>query len=238
MKQLLVILVSALLMTSCAGQGVKSKLFFKQYSQEEILLTPENTVNIVGNIDYNSMHQAEKDILDLREKHPNDIIYLVMKSGGGDVPSGMDFQRFLDSQSNIKTITIFAASMASGIVESNKGERLIVEDGILMFHRATVGIRGTVNDGEVETQLDLIKQVIDILEERNYSRIGISKEDYKNRVKDNWWEVGFNAVKENLADGVVKIKCSKELEKLVKEVTFESFFGSRTVKINQCPLID
>lgn len=205
-------------------------------SAEVIKLTPANTVNIRTEINGKSVSDAMIKIADLRAKSPEETIYIVLNSPGGSIPDGLDFIRFLDTQENIKTITIFAASMASAIVEANKGERLIVEDGILMFHRAKVGVQGQIGDGELESQLDNIKRIVESLEIKNADRMNMSLKEYKSKVKDEYWLFGKQAVKEDGADKIVKIECSKELIDAKNVATISSFFGSVTITFSECPL--
>jgi ATP-dependent protease ClpP protease subunit len=203
---------------------------------EVIQLTTNNTINIRTQIDGNSVSKAMKEIAALREKSPNETLYIVLNSPGGSIPDGLDFIRFLDTQENIKTITIFAASMASAIVEANKGERLIVEDGILMFHRARVGVQGQIGEGELESQLENIKRIVESLEIKNADRMDLSLKEYRAKVKDEYWLFGKQAVKEDGADKIVKIHCSSELIKAKDIMEMRSFFGSVTVEFSQCPL--
>jgi len=203
---------------------------------ETVNLTPNNTVNIRTQIDGASIHKAMMEIVALREKSPTETIYIVLNSPGGDVIAGLEFIRFLDTQENIKTITIFAASMASGIVEANKGERLIVESGVLMFHRARIGLQGQIAEGELESELAFYKNLVEILEVKNADRMDMSLKDYKAKVKDEYWIIGKDAVDKEGADRVVSILCSIELIRSVEETVFATMFGEVKVQFSQCPL--
>lgn len=203
---------------------------------ETVNLTPNNTVNIRTVITGDSVQKAMMEIVALRERNPNETIYLVLNSPGGDVMAGLDFIRFLDTQENIKTITLFAASMASGIVEANKGERLIVESGTLMFHRARIGLQGQIGEGELESQLAYFKSLVEILEVKNSDRMNMSLKEYKAAVKDELWIVGKKAIDANAADKVVTVKCDNALIKAEDEIQFATFIGIFKVQFSQCPL--
>ena len=185
---------------------------------------------IVPNVD------ATKAILNLRAKDANSKIYLVMDSPGGDVGAGLAFIKFLETQSNISTITINAASMASGIVESLP-ERLIVKDGTLMFHRAKIGLEGYINDGEMESELAYFKKVVQVLEDINRKRFGMTLAEYRQTVAKEYWLFGQEAVEKKAADRVVEISCDKALLDSRVEKIVGSFFGSKTIVYSGCPII-
>jgi ATP-dependent Clp protease protease subunit len=224
-------LLMLLLLFGCANSNVRSS------SVETLLLTEANTINFREPVTSGSVRKIINEITAMRQKDPNNTIYLVMNSPGGSITDGLDFIRFLDTQENIKTITIFAASMASAIVEANKGERLIVEDGIMMFHRAKGSFSGQFNEGEVEAQLKAFTELVLFMENKNADRVGISLKEYKQKVVNEWWIIGKNNVSENVVDRIVKMKCDAGLTKARTEVDIETFFGSVTVLYSKCPLL-
>ena len=227
-----------LLMTGMGCANVVNKLEYKLLPTESILLTPDNTINLRSVVTDESVKQVMDTINNLRSKDEKKTLYLVINSPGGSIAAGMDLIRFLDTQDNIKTITIFAASMASAIVEAYPGERLMTSDATFMFHRASGTFSGYFNDGEVESRLAQAKKIVDIMEEHNYSRIGISKSKYKELVKAEWWIVGADNIKQNIADRVVKIKCNKELTKQKIKVEVQTFFGPIMSEVPACPLLN
>jgi ATP-dependent protease ClpP protease subunit len=159
-----------------------------------------------------------------------------MDSPGGEVDSGIQFIEFAKTIPNLRTITIFAASMASGIVEGLPGIRLITGNGFLMFHRATGEFSGQFEMGEVEHRLALAKEVILELEKQNAARLKISIEDYKNKIKDEYWLLSKKAVLEKAADKVIDIVCSKELIDSRTVLKIDSIFGTAKYEFSNCPL--
>ena len=133
--------------------------------------------------------------------------------------------------------------MADNIVQSLPGERLITESGILMAHRASGGFQGQFNDGELESQLKLWKGIVDEMERRNYERVGISKAKYKELVKDEWWSDAKTSIKENRADRIIRLKCSKDLvESKIKVKKIMFIFGmpiesNEFIEVSACPLL-
>lgn len=116
-----------------------------------VLLRTDNTVYLQGEVSSRSMTDIQNNLLDLvllRQKSGKSYpIYLVLDSPGGSIVAGEDFIQFAKTLKNVETITFFAASMASAIVEALPGNRLVVESGTMMFHRAAGGFQGQFENG-------------------------------------------------------------------------------------------
>jgi len=211
----------------------------KTPESEAIALTVKNHCYLDGQVSSASMG-AMKDCLATKHLKRGKLgypIYLVINSPGGSVYAGLDFIRFARNIPNLKTYTIFAASMASAIVEHLPGRRYADRDAIYMFHRAKGSFSGQFEDGEVEKQLKLWKEIVRSMERRSSKRIGISLADYKARVKDEWWIVGKDNVIENVADEIRDVYCSNELLKRKKSKEIRTMFGAITISVSECPLI-
>lgn len=182
------------------------------YSETLITLTPDNMVLLRGEVTSENINKVQKDLLDISNKlNKNDIIYLVIDSEGGSVYSGIDMiNTFQLIPQKIHTITIFAASMAF-MISQHGDKRFINKKGIMMGHRASGGFSGQFEMGEVESQLNLWKQIVRDMEQDVSKRMGISLKVYKEKIQNEMWLYDKNAVKENAADDLVIIKCSKEL---------------------------
>lgn len=210
-----------------------------QTKTETIELTEENSVVLRGPItDQMSgpliakvQAKAEK----LGSKHP---LYLVLDSPGGSISSGLDIIANLKTIPNLKTVTIFAASMASGIVNGLPGERLGTENSISMFHRAKGGLQGQFNDGEMESQLAFWKGIVTKMELQNSSRMGMTLEDYKKQVKDELWIHGNdNLVKKSL-DKITSFKCTTSLIQKTETLSINTMFGTINLVFSACPLLN
>jgi len=204
----------------------------------QVSLTPANTVVIRTAIDDKSMFKASMDLfaLDVKRGKQTYPIYVVLDSPGGSIAAGQDFINFAKTVPNVKTVTIFAASMAAGIVQSLPGERLIVENGVLMFHRAKGGVDGQFEDGELESRLAFYKQWVRSLEQVNANRLQISLQDYKTKVVNELWIYSTDTIKQKAADKVVSLKCSADLVQQTDYVSIEFFLGSIELKFSKCPL--
>ncbi len=216
---------------------VLTLMFTATVEAKTIILKTTNTINVDGAINSQSMKDVKKRVLELvykrgKKDYP---LYLVIDSPGGSIYAGNKLINLLDTVDNLHTITIFAASMGSGIVQSVKGKRYITKNGIMMFHRAKGQFAGQFNDGEVEKQLELWKKIVTQMEQTNADRLKIPLIEYKKRVKDEYWLTAKDSIKDNAADKVVKIKCTKQLAALEKSISIRTIFGIFERKVNRCP---
>lgn len=209
------------------------------FAQEApIVLNTSNTVLFRGPVTGASVTKAQLNLVEAVKtrgsgKYP---IYLVLDSPGGSIYAGEAFIAFARTLPNVETISIFAASMAAGIVESMPGKRHITPGGILMFHRASGGFEGQFEEGEVESQLALWKQIVRTMEGRNASRIGISLEAYKAKVVNEWWLYGADAVTQKGADKISTIVCSQALIDKREVVVSQMFIFTVKSVYSGCPL--
>lgn len=207
--------------------------------QTLVQLESKNTVNLRGTINGVSVTKAILDLAELDairggQSYP---IYLVLDTGGGSIKAGLDFIEYAKNIKNLKTVSIFAASMGSAIVEQLPGERLVTESGTLMFHRAAGSFEGQFNDGEVESQLAFWKSLVSSLEQKNADRLGMDIKVYKDKSRDELWIFGKDNVTEKSADRVVSLKCTKELMKKSEVVFIDVLFFSLKATYSKCPLL-
>jgi ATP-dependent protease ClpP protease subunit len=206
---------------------------------KNIVLSKSNTLSIRGPVTQDSVAawSAQLAKMHLARTTAHTTIYMVMDTPGGDVDAGLSFINFARTVPNIETVTMFAASMGSGIVESLPGRRHITPDGLLMFHRAHVGLEGQIGSGEFESRLEMIKKTVSVLENANASRMRMTKADYQAAVKDEFWLLGDDAIKANAADSIDTISCDNELLQAAVVETV-SFMGlNLKVEFASCPLL-
>jgi len=121
---------------------------------KHIVLKKGNHVVIDSEINFGSTAKAavELNLLNLTRANKNSPIYLFLNTPGGDIDAGINFINAVKHIKNLKVIVLFAASMGAMITESLPGERLITDDGLLMFHRARLGLSGQIAEGEFESR--------------------------------------------------------------------------------------
>lgn len=203
-----------------------------------ILLTPDNTVNLRGEVNDESADAAARAVLLMDAKRKDSsIIYLVIDSPGGSVTAGESLIEAVKTVQNLKTITLSAASMASAIVQALEGERLIVESGMQMYHRAQGQVKGYFEDGKVESRLAFYKSLIRGMEQRNADRMKMPLKDYKEKIRNEWWLTAHDSIAARAADRIVNIKCSAELLGMYEITVLNMIIFQIPIKQSACPLI-
>ena len=205
-----------------------------------IELTSDNMVMLRGEVNEESINAASISLFEQNKKRglKNYTIYIVLDTPGGSIDAGLAFIEFAKTFKNVETLTIFAASMGSAIVEHLPGKRNIISTGTLMFHRAAGGVQGQFEDGELESRLEYYKKIVRSMEQTNSNRMKISLSDYKSKVKDELWIYGVDAVNTSSADAIVTVSCSSELV-AEKDILNISIMGFMTIPVefSRCPLL-
>ena len=204
-----------------------------------VRLGTANTVVLRGEINEKSTNEAALKLLELSRERlgRNYPIYLVLDSPGGSVEAGEAFIEVAKMVPNLHTVTVFAASMASAIVEALPGDRLILDSGVLMFHRARGGVQGQFETGELETRLDFYKKFVRRMEQRSADRMGMSLKEYKKRVKDEMWLTSKESLELNAADRVVSVTCSQQLIEQKQTTVEQVFIFTIKLEFSGCPIL-
>lgn len=201
-------------------------------------LNSRNTIVIREEISQDSVQRAElalnAAVIDRGdEKWP---IYLVLDSPGGDIDAGDSFIQFAKNIPNVKTVSIFSASMAAVIAESLPGERLMPQNGVLMFHRAAGGLSGQF-DGEFESRLGYVKAIIKRINEAVAARMKLTLPEYNAKIVNELWLPTEQAIAQHAADKAVDMECSQELIDKKQQSKVCIMFGCSNVTYSACPLL-
>lgn len=177
---------------------------------------------------------------ELNRSLDNSPLYLFMNTPGGEIQAGLEFIEALKgSDRPINTITLFSASMGFQIVQS-LGERLILNKGTLMSHRAKGGVEGTMG-GKKPSQLDnrynfwlnllfeMDKQTVDRTNGKQ------TLESYQNAYADELWLSGNQSVVNGYADRIVSVQCDETLAGVTPRSV--DFMGlTITYELDNCPI--
>lgn len=142
-------------------------------------------------------------LTDMTDKHKD--IYLLINSPGGSVFDGLRLISFIESSSSkIHTVCVFiCASMAAHLHQSG-AERLMEDSGLLMFHPATGGVQGQVDN--MMSQVDTIQKIVNSLDAKASSKSNIPYLEFKRKVAFEYWVNPQEAISTKLADRLVYIR--------------------------------
>jgi ATP-dependent protease ClpP protease subunit len=215
-------------------------LQFANAKSDDILLTNNNHCSLNGGVDGKSMQKLKFCLADkvVKRRGGRYPIYLVINSPGGSVYAGLRFIEFAKGIRNLETVTIFAASMGSAIVEALPGKRHGTANAITMFHRAKGTFRGQFGNGEVVSQLKLWKSIVLGMEITSSNRIGITLKDYKKKVVNEYSVYGKDNVTQNTLDVISQVRCSFQLMKVKRVVKVRTLFGTSKKTVSDCPLFN
>lgn len=207
----------------------------KTMAVEVITLTDENMVVMDQAFTDESVTEVMQDLQKLSDKASKDsILYLVINSPGGSVTAGqllISFARALPQK--VKTLTIFSASMAFHTAQ-NLDERLIIDSGTLMSHRAKFAVSGET--GQIQNRLNYIMVMLDTMDSIASDRMGLAFDVYRRLIHDEYWVYGQKAVLEKAADRVVLARCGKGTQGSRMSLV-QTPFGAVQVELSKCPLM-
>lgn len=205
----------------------------------DVVLTEDNLVSIIGPINNGTIRQAQIKLAELNVTRGdrNYPIYIVLDTPGGSISSGIAFIEFTKGFTNLKTLTLNAASMGAMIVQAVNGERLATGVATLMFHRPTLQLGGQISEGEFESRLKYIKEIVKKVTVQIAARMNLSYDAYQALVKDELWLYGDQLLEMSAIDRVVTVRCDKDLVKTKILTKLKSIFGEIEFESSACPLI-
>lgn len=206
-------------------------------TKRKLILEDANTVTLKGAVTNQSVAKVIFEVVQKDLKlSKNQPIYLVLDTPGGSVFAGQELIDALKAvDRKIITVTLFAASMGFQIAQ-NLDDRLIIDSGTFMSHRATVSGFGGQFDGEFETRYTMMKEVIDNLDLVAATRLKREYDEYKQLILNEYWVHGFNAVQQNAADEVILLTCGESMLGTETE-RFNALFFEVDVTFSKCPVI-
>lgn len=231
MKLFYSVLVALSMMLAGSSQA-KSKL-------PVLKLAKDNTAVLFGVVDSTTvsdvMQQIQKLDSSLKSGYP---INLVLYTPGGSIQDGLELIEYLKSVNRpINTVTIFAVSMGFQIVQ-NLGNRYILENGVLMSHKARGGFEGEFGDGasQIDSRYGLWMSRILEMDNQTVARTKgkQSLKSYRNAYQNELWLTGNQSVAGGYADQVISASCTNLNG--TRTQSFE-FMGLQVhVKYSECPL--
>ena len=177
-------------------------LTFDVRTVTSLTIDPSQAIYFDAEVTGDSVDMAIAALETMSKTH--DDIYVFINSPGGSVFDGIRLTTYIEnSNKNINTVCVsLCASMAAHLHQSGK-KRYMLGSGVLMFHPASGGLRGQVEN--MDSQLKMIKTLVDRLDAKITTRSGINYKDFKNKVAFEYWVLADDAVKENLSEGIINV---------------------------------
>lgn len=173
----------------------------------------------------------------------NDPIYLVLDSPGGSISAGLELITNLNNLNRpVITITIFSASMAFQTVQGVKGERLMVEHGTLMSHKASGGVSGEF-PGQLDSRYSWILSIVNDLDAKVAARTGgkHTPQSYAALIENEYWCTPEHCAENGLVDGIADVKCDVSLNGTHPEILDQMSVMGMTFQLvatmSDCPVI-
>ena len=192
-----------------------------------LTLNNSNFILLKGVIDSkttnNFMYQ-----LNLLNKKKN--IYVYIDSHGGSVEDGNKILNEVQKY-KMKCIAEKAYSMAFAIFQGCS-KRYIIPYAKLMQHQISFGISN--EKAKIESYIEFINQIENELILLQSSKIGMTLNEFKDKTYNEWWIFGESNIKQNCADQIIQIKCSKQLTSInytLSEKYYDYIYS-------KCPLIN
>lgn len=207
----------------------------------ELLLTPDNTISLSGEVNAESVGKVMKKASEMNSSLPSGYpIYLFLNTPGGSIQDGLELFEYLKGVNRpVHTITLFAASMGFQTAQQ-LGTRYILRYGVLMSHKARGGFQGEFGDGmsQVDSRYGLWMRRIEMLDRDTVARTNGKQtlESYRTSYSSELWLNGQEAVDRGYADEVAVIKCSNELNAKTEEQEFSNGFFSVKATFSGCPI--
>lgn len=215
----------------------------KSNKNNKIILDKNNTIVLNTEISDQSVSDTIQKLLKLDSSYwnRNKPIYLFLYSPGGSIQAGLELIEAVHGlHRKVNTITLFSASMAFQLVQ-NLNKRLILENGVLMSHRAAgefAGFFGGKKPSQLDSRYALWLERLKELDMKTVARTNGKQtlESYQEQYRDEMWLTGEQAVKEGYADEIVSVNCDNSLKGTEKHNT--EFMGYNiSYETANCPLI-
>jgi ATP-dependent Clp protease protease subunit len=178
------------------------------HSNDLITLDNNNLVLIRDEITQNTVNQFISDIYQL----DSDDIYIYLLTPGGSVIAGNDIIQTIHAfdklGKNIICIADVAYSMGFVILQACPN-RYILPTSSIMQHQLSLMVDGPIE--QLKNKLKFITQIKDDLENMEATRLGLSIDEYYDKIEHDWWLYGIDIINNKAADKIVNIICTRQL---------------------------
>lgn len=210
-----------------------NKLKYNEY----IELTSTNHVALRGPVTENSVTML---MVNMSKIEDNDIVLYLSSPGGSVIAGQLLIQQinYLQRRGRkVHCVADFAASMAFAIMQACN-DRYVTPSSILMQHQMSLGVRGNIFN--IRSHMELMESFETDMTRRQASRMGLSEEEFTQKITSDWWLYGDQSVENKAADAVVQVGCTKNLmaDTIKEKFYIQTFLGRIALEatFSACPL--
>jgi ATP-dependent protease ClpP protease subunit len=203
MKSILRLVLISAALCACAMLNAKP-----MKERRVVHLNNVNTVILADHIGMVSVDTTVGALLGKRVMLPADeTLYIVIASGGGEIDAALALHNFIGQLPNTVLICKYCASAASMIFADASHPRLVTNKSVVLMHEMYMP-HVTAKMAQDSSFVDAITAASDAFNEMIYKHIGITKEQYEDKILNTEWVVeGGDAVGLHLADELVRVEC-------------------------------
>lgn len=180
---------------------------------KELNLSSNRQVFISGVIDETNSPALTKELLELGKTA--EPITIVINSPGGSVFDGAAIISAIEAAKGpVNTLCVQLCASMAAMIHSYGTQRLMLNRSVLMFHPASGGVQGTVD--QMHSRLALITSFMTKMEQNVSSRSHTTLEKYKARSRVELWLDAEDSVQQGFADQIVFVR-GKDAAKLFQD---------------------
>lgn len=170
--------------------------------------------------------------------HDGDKLYVYISSPGGSVHSGDAIYQTIEalkaSGKEVVCIADFAASMAFALLQTCS-VRYVMPNSILMQHQMSSHLGG--NFEQIKHFMTMMDDMNKRGEEIQSARLGLTPNEFSEKVESDWWMYGDTILKNKAADEMVNVICDQKLLKETYVHEVDTWFGPLHFTFSKCPLV-
>jgi len=111
----------------------------------------------------------------------------------------------------------------------------VTNGSILMQHQMSSRVDGNIRS--MREMMDWHDYLYNATCQYQADRIGMTLDDFQDRINDEWWLYDTQAIDYNVADKCALVLCDPELIDETEEIIYHTWFGPVTIVYSKCPLI-
>ncbi len=134
----------------------------------------------------------------LKDPYQNDYI-LYLNTNGGSISEGLRIMPFLETK-NVTCVVDRAYSMGFFLLQ-NCDQRYILPYGSIMQHDMSLNLADEFP--KIQSYLEYLTTLYHNLIEKQTERIGMNKNTFLKKIRDDWWMNSTQAVEQNCVDGII-----------------------------------